>query len=156
MTLGTIGGLRKRFLRENLNWYWNTEKADRGYFLNGSRSNSYRIFLENHQSNEYNVYRCANAWISKYVAHLKGIKNNSIFKKLSRSFPSDIRSCELLITELWLNCACATDGSKLLKSPPARQPWIPCSEPPTVFQDVSTPHDWPVNSATADFPIRLK
>ena len=23
--------------------------------------------------NKYNVYRCGNAWISKYVAHLKGI-----------------------------------------------------------------------------------
>ena len=28
VTLGTIWGLRNRFLRENLNWYWNTEKAE--------------------------------------------------------------------------------------------------------------------------------
>ena len=38
----------------------------------------------------------------------------------------------------------------------AKQCQNPCSGPPPVYQDLSTCHDWPVNKAIVNLPIRLK
>ena len=32
----------------------------------------------------------------------------------------------------------------------------PCSEPPPVYQDLLTCHDWPVKKAIVDLPIKMK
>ena len=40
--------------------------------------------------------------------------------------------------------------------PSASQRWIPCSGPPTMSQDLSTRHDWPIKKSHCDLPIRLK
>ena len=41
-------------------------------------------------------------------------------------------------------------------SPSAKKPQNPCSRPPPVFQDLSTHHDWRVNKAIVNLPVRLK
>ena len=55
------------------------------------------------------------------------------------------------------NLACATDKTQLKLSPSAKQHQTPCSaEPPPVYWDLSTCHDWPVKKAIVDLPTRLK
>ena len=56
-----------------------------------------------------------------------------------------------------LDPACTTDKSKLLvksvyETAPKSLVWAPTR----VFQDLSTCHDWPVNKAIINLPIRLK
>ena len=56
-----------------------------------------------------------------------------------------------------LELACTTDGSKLLIKSVCETAPKSCFWAPTrVFQDLSTCHDWPVNRAIINFPIRLK
>ena len=49
-----------------------------------------------------------------------------------------------------------SDETKLWLSPSAKQRRNPCSGPPTVYQDLSTHHDWPVKIGIVDLPIRSK
>ena len=51
---------------------------------------------------------------------------------------------------------CATDETKTLISPSAKQRRNPCSGPSPVYQDLSTRHDWPVGKVIVDLPIRMK
>ena len=48
------------------------------------------------------------------------------------------------------------DEDKLWLSPSGEQCQNPCSGPPSVYQDLSTRHDWPVKNAIVDLPIRMK
>ena len=41
-------------------------------------------------------------------------------------------------------------------SPSAKKRQNPCSQPPPVFQDLSTHHDWHVKKAIVNLPVRLK
>ena len=41
-------------------------------------------------------------------------------------------------------------------SPSAKKRQNPCSQPPPVFQDLSTHHDWRVKKAIVNLPVRLK
>ena len=52
--------------------------------------------------------------------------------------------------------ACPTDETKLWLRPSAKQCRNPSREPPLVYQDLSTRHDWPVQKAILDLPVRLK
>ena len=52
--------------------------------------------------------------------------------------------------------ACSTDETKLWLSPSAKQRQNPCSGFPPVCQDLSTRHDWLVENAIVDLPIRLR
>ena len=49
-----------------------------------------------------------------------------------------------------------TDETKLRLSPSAKQLRNPCSRFPPVYQDLSTRHDWLVQKAIVDLPIRLR
>ena len=46
--------------------------------------------------------------------------------------------------------------TKLWLSPSAKQHQNPCSEPPTVYQDLSMCHDWLVKKAIVNLPINMK
>ena len=50
--------------------------------------------------------------------------------------------------------ACATDETKLLSSLSEKQCQNPCSRPPAMYQDLSMHHDWPVEEAIVNFPIK--
>ena len=52
--------------------------------------------------------------------------------------------------------ACPTEETKLWLRPSAKQCRNPCCGPPLVYQDLSTRHDWPVQKAIVDLPVRLK
>ena len=52
--------------------------------------------------------------------------------------------------------ACPTDETKLWLRPSAKQCRNPCCGPPLVYQDLSMRHDWPVQKAIVDLPVRLK
>ena len=39
---------------------------------------------------------------------------------------------------------------------PSGEQCYPCSGAPSVYQDLSTRHDWPVKKAIVDLPIRMK
>ena len=51
---------------------------------------------------------------------------------------------------------CVSDETKLWLSPSAKKRRNPCSGSPTVYQDLSTHHDWPVKIGIVDLPIRSK
>ena len=50
----------------------------------------------------------------------------------------------------------ATDETKLWLSPSARQRRNPRSRPLSVYQDLSTRHNWPVKKTIVDLPINIK
>ena len=52
--------------------------------------------------------------------------------------------------------AFASDETKRWLSLSAKQRRNPCSGPSTVYQDLSTHHDWPVKIGIVDLPIRSK
>ena len=52
--------------------------------------------------------------------------------------------------------ACSADVIKPWLVTSTKQHQNPCSETPTVYQDLSTHHDWPVKNAIVDLSIRLK
>ena len=52
--------------------------------------------------------------------------------------------------------ACAADETNLRLSPSAKQRRYSFSEPPPVYRDLSTRHDWPVKKAIFDLPIKMK
>ena len=52
--------------------------------------------------------------------------------------------------------ACGTDETKLLVESVCETVLQSLFWAPTVYQDLSMPHDWPVKSAIVDLPIRLK
>ena len=51
---------------------------------------------------------------------------------------------------------CAIDETKLWLSKFVNYRINPCSGPPPLYQDLSTPHDWPVEKAFVDLSIRMK
>ena len=52
--------------------------------------------------------------------------------------------------------ACATDNTELWLSPFGKQRRNPCSEPLSLYQDLNTRHDWPVEKAIVDLPVSMK
>ena len=56
----------------------------------------------------------------------------------------------------WRGLACATEETKLLLSPSAKQHQNPSSGPSPVCQDLSTRHDWLVEKTIVVFPTRMK
>ena len=54
------------------------------------------------------------------------------------------------------NVACTTEKTKLSLSPSAKQRRNPCSGSPSVYQDLSTLHVWPLKKAIVDLSIKMK
>ena len=68
----------------------------------------------------------------------------------------DALTSSSVMLQLSFKLDCAADVTKLCLSLSVKQRRNPCSGSPTLYRGLSTCHDWPVENAIVDLPIRLK